>query len=80
MAIVTKSKTRLVCIRMSFSTENPEAIMQAMIYEKNKPPVWQFLNPETRKAMGDDLKAYFNAGRIGNIWFVGERQHGGWNW
>lgn len=67
----------LVCIDTAYDGA-PEGM--AAIYKKNRKPTFHFLSPDTKAALGGDKKGYFLAERIGNVWFIEERQRGGWSW
>lgn len=50
-----------------------DAPVFAEIGPRNRPAVRQWMAPDARRALGSDELAYFEAERIGNIWFLGER-------
>lgn len=72
MAITARPKTRVVKIVRALNPDR-DAPAAALIHERNRAGVRQFLSPETRADLGTDLFGYFEAQRIGNIWFVGVR-------
>lgn len=72
MAIAAKPKIRIVKVARKLDP-NKDAPTAALIHERNRAGVRQFLSPQTRTDLGTDLFGYFEAERIGNIWFVGKR-------
>lgn len=73
-----KKKVTIVKVMKALSPDGKN--LPATIYEKNRAPIRQWLSPETREALSNELFGYFEAERIGNIYFIGERQRGGWSW
>lgn len=69
---------RLVCVRVALS--NNDTPLPATIYEKGRKPVLQYLNAHQKAQIGNDLVAYFHAEKIGPLYYLGERQRGGWKW
>ena len=54
-------------------TEDADAPVFAEIAPRSRPAVRQWMAPDARRALGCDERAYFEAERIGNIWFLGAR-------
>ena len=77
-----KHKSSIVKVARILSQEHIErGIVEASIHEFNKPSVRQFLSGPARKALGSDLCGYFEAERIGPVWFLDKRVDGeGWRW
>lgn len=77
MKTLGQTKTRIVKVVAGLSRDK---IMPALIQERNKAGVYQYLNGDAKAQMGDDIVAYFAAERIGPLYYLGERQKGGWSW
>lgn len=75
-----KSRTRMALIRVERQDDIDGKPQPAVINERNRAPIRQFLNLDTREQMGSDRVAYFHAEKVGNIWFIAQRQRGGWSW
>lgn len=76
MSLKQKYAKRIVKVMVPLS-EKP---LEATIYEKGKKPVRQFLNGDTRHQLDGDLFGYFEADKIGEVYYIGDRQFGGWRW
>lgn len=50
-----------------------DALRPALINERNRAPIHQYLGPDTRSALDETGTGYFAAERIGNIWIVGKK-------
>lgn len=55
-------------------------IRPAKIYERNKTPIYQYLSGDVIKQLGDDESGYFEADRIGALYYIEKRQKGWWSW
>lgn len=54
-------------------TAPKDGLRPALINERNRAPIYQYLGPDTRLALGETGTGYFAAERIGNIWIVGAK-------
>lgn len=70
------TKPTIVCVMRALSPTRTD--LPATIYTRGRSgkPTFvkqQHLTPEVRRALGDDLRAYFDADFIDGTWFVGRR-------
>ena len=80
--LALKNRPRIVKVARILNPEHLErGIVEVAINEHGRKAVRQFLSGPARTAMGTDLFAYFEASRIGPVWFLDARVDGeGWRW
>lgn len=73
---LARTKTAIVKVLRGFP-EDPADQVPAVIVTRNGRKEETYLSPETKEAMGSDLFAFFEAERVDNRWWLGERVENG---
>lgn len=60
-----------VCVMRAISHAGTE--LPATVYAYGKKPKMQYLNRDTKQALGGDLRGYFEAEVINGVYFLGRR-------